>query len=380
MRRTANKAAIGVAAAAALAALVSCGGSSNSPPASPATVPVPSSVQSTAGGSSIAVFAQAPAKLRPDDMVQAGSTVFVIFQDNNDNPDGTIVAGTMPQSLVIQYDLEGNVLQTYNVPGHPDGIVSPSATSVWVGSNEDGNPVLSVIDITTNTLTTLTPDAASTPLPHGGGLDDMKLVNGVVYASGSNPALTFTPSPNLAPYSTDGNGSTAINGVNTSPVLYAVSTNADGKTFHAAPVLASSTPTTLLPANTAVTLNMTDPDSMAIMPNGDLMIDSQGDSELVFVSGLGTPAQATSVLPLTLYGNPWPVDDTKWAPAGSSFMLLSDNGAGFIYKITATNGFTAGTAYSAGQGTLLVTDMTTGIMKPIYVGMKTPHGILFVND
>lgn len=44
-----------------------------------------------------------------------------------------------------------------------------------------------------------------------------------------------------------GSGSTAINEVSTGPAIYRLTVNADGTTFHATPVLYSSTPATLLP-------------------------------------------------------------------------------------------------------------------------------------
>jgi hypothetical protein len=359
--------------------LCACGDSStNEATPSGSVTNIPSSVQLTNGSYSLSVFAQAQGLLRPDDIVQLGSNVFIVYQDNNNLPDGTLAPGvSAAQSEVIEFDLDGNILQTFDVPGHPDGLVAYNATTVWVSCNEDANPIISVIDTTTNTVKSLTSDVAT--LPHGGGLDDLKLINGAVYASASNPTVTTTPSPDLSPYSTDGNGATLQFGVNTGPVLYTLSLNSDGTTFHATPVLLSSTAATLMPGNTPVTLNMTDPDSSAIDPTGDLVIDSQQDSELVFVKEVGTASQSVDVLPLTLYGNPWPVDDTRWSPAsGNSFMLLSDNGQLIVYRIDAAGGFAHNQVYSAGQGTLLETNTTTGVMVPVFVGMKAPHGIAFV--
>jgi hypothetical protein len=366
-----------LAAAAIASILCACGGSSDI--AGGSVTDIPSSVQLTAGSYSLSVFAQAQGVLRPDDILQLGSTVFIVYQDNHNLPDGTLAPGVASaQSEVIEFDLNGNILQTFDVRGHPDGLVAYNANTVWVSSNEDANPIISVIDTMTNAVKSLTSDVAT--LPHGGGLDDMKLINGVVYASASNPTLTLTPTPNLAPYSTDSSGATLAYGVNTSPVLYAITLNSDGATFHATPALMSSTLANLLPGNTPVTLNMTDADSSAINPNGDLVIDSQQDSELVFVKDVGTGSQSVNVLPLTLYGNPWPVDDIRWSPSsGNSFMLLSDNQQLFVYRIDAAGGFPPTQAYSAGQGTVLQTNATTGAMVPIYVGMKTPHGLVFVS-
>lgn len=364
-----------LAASAIASALYACGDTNVA--GGPATN-IPSSVQATAGSYSLSVFAQAQGSLRPDDIVQLGSTVFIVYQDNNNLPDGTLAPGVAAaQSEVIEFDLNSNILKTFDVPGHPDGLVAYDAHTVWVSSNEDANPIISVIDTTTNAVKSLTSDVAT--LPHGGGFDDMKLINGAVYASASNPTTTMTPTPNLAPYSTDSSGATAAYGVNTGPALYAITLNSDGATFHATPTLMSSTPATLLPGNTPVTLNLTDPDSSAIDPNGDLVIDSQQDSELVFVKAVGTASQSVDVLPLTLYANPWPVDDTRWSPSsGGSFMLLSDNQQLIVYRIDALGGFPPKQAYSAGQGTVLETNTTTGVMVPIFVGMKTPHGMAFV--
>src|SRR5580700_8060146 len=135
----------------ALSILYGCGGSSGA--VGGTTSVVPSSVQPTQGGAyALSVFAEAPGTLRPDDLLQLGNTVFVVYQDNNDNPDGTIAAGVASaQSQVIEYNLQGSVLQTFDVPGHPDGLVAYNGTTVWVSSNEDANPLIITIDTSTNT-------------------------------------------------------------------------------------------------------------------------------------------------------------------------------------------------------------------------------------
>jgi hypothetical protein len=361
--------------------LADCSDNNNNSGSSSSTIPVPSSVEGAQGSAySISVFAQTPGDLQPDDLLQVGNSVFVVCQDPNVNPDGTLASGvTSAQAEVIEYDLNGNVQQTFEVPGHPDGMTLVGTSALWISSNEDANTIITVVDISNNTLASYTYDQAPAQLPHGGGLDDMKVINGVVYASASNPTTTASPSPNMAPYSTDGNGATAEYGVNTGPVLYAISLNSNGTTFHASVALSSSTAATLLPGNTAVTLNMTDTDSSMIDPAGDLVLDSQQDSELVFIQNFGSSSQSVGVLPMTLYGNPWPLDDTRWSPAsGNSSMLLTDPPAQLIYRINAAKGFPPSTAYSSGQGTVLQADTSSGVLTPIYVGMNNPHGLIFV--
>jgi hypothetical protein len=344
-----------------LGTLAACGGSGNESAGSAPAVAVPAAVEAALPGYTISVFAQVPGTLEPDDLLVHGNNIFVIAQDPNDNPDGTIVAGTAAQSKVLEYDMNGNVVNSFNVPGHPDGLMEFDANTVWVSTNEDANPLLIIIDTAQNTLRQLAPDA--TPI-HGGGLDDMKMLDGVVYVAASNPVL--------GPAS-----ATAPNGVSSVPALYAITLNSDNATFHLTPALMGNAAATNIATNTAAVLNMTDPDSMAIDPSGDLVVDSQQDSELVFVHNPG-PNQTVRVLPLNLYGNAWPVDDTRWAPSGSSYMLVSDNATQLIYRVNATAGFAAGTAYSAGQGTVLQLNTSTGVLTPVYVGMGNPHGLIFV--
>jgi len=105
--------------------LVGCSNSKSTSTSSPIppAIPVPASVVGTqAGAYTISVFAQAPGTLVPDDLLQMSGSIFVVMQDPNINPDGTVKAGVnSAQSEVIEYDLNGNVLQTFKVPGHPDG-------------------------------------------------------------------------------------------------------------------------------------------------------------------------------------------------------------------------------------------------------------------
>lgn len=381
--------------------LAACGGGdgNSSAPAAQASIPVPAGVLPSSGYT-VSVFAQAPGKsanppacdatspgcyTKPDSIVQLGtgstSTVFVAY-GGSVQPNGAIsstnsAAGT---NQIVQYDLNGNVLKTYTVPGHNDGMMVFDSHTIWAMSNEDANPTLVVIDTTAGTTTTYTADA--TPA-HGGGLDDMQMIGGQVFTSASAPALDTTTN------------------LYDRPAIYKLTLNASGSTYHLTPVMmGNATAHVINPSVAGVTVDasgnatlgnplvpngstnnpggLQDPDSMAIDPSGNLVLDSQADSELVFVSNPGGVNQAVTELFLTLYTNPWPVDDTRWAPASSQSMLVTDTGAGLIYKVTAASGFTSGAMYSAGQGTVLQDNATTGAMTPIITGMTSPHGMLFL--
>ncbi|NNM52043.1 MAG: hypothetical protein HKM02_07430, partial [Pseudomonadales bacterium] len=345
------------------------------------SIPVPAAVQSALSGYKISVFAQNPTgSTHPDDIVQNGNHVFIGYQDSV-NPDGSAI-GTAPASgQVIEYDLLGNIVQTFTAPGHIDGLMAYDSNTLWVSADEDGNPQITVIKLSNNSQLTYTPDTGSTPLPHGGGMDDMKLINGQVYVSASAPQTTPKPASSTVTYSTDASGATAQYGVNSGPALYTVTLNSDGKTFHYVTALMSGITATQLPANTNVTLNMTDADSSAIDAAGDLVVDSQQDSELVFVHNPGS-TQTVSVLPITLYTNPWPIDDVRWVPStgNAPFMLVSDTHGGLVYRIDASAGFAAGNVYTSGQGSILQLDPTTGDLTPIFVGLNAPHGLNFITQ
>ncbi|MBV8634974.1 MAG: hypothetical protein JO002_10825 [Burkholderiaceae bacterium] len=362
-----------LAALTAVTLLAACGGNGNQTLPEPGTYPnntttVPNTA--TASGFSVSVFVQAPqSTYKPDSIVQYNNTVFIAYQKAGDVKDGSVPGLT---NDIVQYDLYGNPLKTYTVPGHCDGLMVKDANTLWAMSNEDGNPLLTVISLSGGTQTTYSP---TVPTAHGGGFDDMQQINGTVYVSASNPTT-----PGAA------------------PTVDTLTLNANGKTFDVAPVLAGNAQAVdITPSvggspnptyNTPVTLALTDPDSEAITPAGDLMLDSQADGKLVFIHNPG-PSQTVSVLSLTLFndkdGPTLPVDDTRWVPAagpvGKTFMLFTD-ASNTTYRVDGP--FVTGAAYSAGQGQVMSLDTKTGYLTPFVTGigvptaLHDPHGILFV--
>lgn len=340
------------------------GGSSNGP----ATIPN----VGLAPGYGISVFVQAPsATQKPDSIVQMGNTVFIGYQQSGDVKDGSVPGLT---NQVVQYDLSGNLLKTYTVPGHNDGLlVRSDLNQLWAMSNEDGNPILTIIDFGSATQKSYT--ATVNPTAHGGGYDDFQLINGVVYVTASNPSVPGT-----------------------APSVVALTLNANGTTFDVAPVLAGNaqaldiTPSIGGSPNPTykqmVTLALTDPDSEAIDSSADLVVDSQADGRLVFIKNPG-PMQQVSVLMLTLFndkdGPTVPVDDTRWVPTagpqGVTYMLFTDS-SNTTYRLDGP--YKAGNAYSNGQGQVMQLDVSTGHLTPVAVSvgnpaaLQDPHGMLFI--
>jgi hypothetical protein len=361
----------------AIAALVPACGSSGGGGGDIPGAGLPAGVVQLQGGYVLSVWATGPAgSTKPDSIVQVGSSVYVAYQDKL-NPDGTNPGGVpagQGANEVVQYDMSGNALRTIAITGHNDGMLLFDSNTLWVMSNEDSGPYLNVIDLPSGTVTKVTTTLPTTDVTlHGGGYDDMIMIDGIVYASCSNP----DPAKPLA-----------------RPLVVKLKINGGG-TLDATPVIPGNVAATDVTTGSALTgppagLNFQDPDSMAITPNGDLMVDGQGDSALAFIHSPNVtgPQQAVNFLPVTLGGNPWPIDDTRFAPSGSSFMLVTDTGANTIYRIDppATGFLTGsvaqvpftGTAYSAGGGGVFTLNLATGALSAIFTGMKTPHGVRFI--
>ena len=153
------------------ASLAACGGSSNSTPTVTAAVAVPNTASAT--GLILSVFAQAPtATSKPDSIVQMGGNVYIAYQNAGEVEDGS-VAGV--SNAIVQYDLAGNALKTFTAPGHVDGLLARKDTNtLWALANEDGNPMLTIIDLTAGTKKSY--PATVSPTAHGGGFDDMQLL------------------------------------------------------------------------------------------------------------------------------------------------------------------------------------------------------------
>jgi len=339
------------------------------------TTPVPAPVPNTATatGFTLSVFANAPdASSKPDSIIQFGSSIYIGYQHAGDVKDGSVPGLT---NTVVQYDLKGNALKTFTVPGHVDGLMARADTNaLWVMSNEDANPILTIINLSSGAQQSYTPTA---PTAHGGGFDDMQLINGVVYVSASNPTTPGAAAPTVVTLTLNANGTT----FDVSPVLAGNAMATD-----TTPSIGGSTNPTY---GQQVALSLSDPDSLGIDPLGELVLDSQADSKLIFIGNPGASNQTVKVLSLTLYndkdGPSVPVDDTRWVPTpgtnGNTFMLFTD-AHNVTYRVDGP--FKQGDAYSAGQGQVMQLDVTSGHLTPFVVGignasaLQDPHGVLFV--
>ncbi|MDQ1693947.1 MAG: hypothetical protein QOH85_1482 [Acidobacteriaceae bacterium] len=324
----------------------------------PASAIAPSAAPKAEKGYSVSVFAQGiPGKYTaPDSIAVLDGHVFIGYGDGN-APTGA----DGKSNQIVEYTRDGTKVFVYTLLGHNDGLkVNPYTHKLWAMQNEDANPNLVIIDPKTKEQTVYT--FAAAPL-NGGGYDDIVFRGGNAYFSASNPAKN----PNAAP---------AI-----------VKAKFVGSTIEVSPVLEGTATATDVITGATVTLNLQDPDSMTLTPSQDILLDSQGDSELILVRKPGTKHQSVLQIPLSSpYGTPQ-VDDTLFIPSDDGFILVSDTPANTVYKIRKAE-FIPGTGYSGGVGAPDSTGATPGFvgrldldfgqLTPIVTGLTNPHGLAFV--
>ncbi len=277
----------------------------------------------------------------PDSVAIGGNNVFIGY-GNRTKSDGS---DDLP-TTIGEYTTSGQLVKTFSVPGHDDGLrVNPTTGEVYALLNQDGNPLLTIINPTTNAQTTY-----SLPADTGRGYDDLRFVSGQAFVSITNPV--------------DG----------TSPVVGQLISS--GNTFTITPILTAGAAAVDSSGN-PVTLNVQDPDSLGVSPTGSLLLDDQDGEALISISNPGTPSQQATFLPHSGAS----VDDTVFAPTGASTLLVADTSGATegVYQISGP--FTPGTAYTSVTGSNFVGTLVplSGTVAPFVSGLTSPHGLSFVN-
>jgi hypothetical protein len=301
-------------------------------------------------GYTVCLFAGATtAANHPDDIRVVGDKVWIAWQ-NSSAKDGS----TTKPSTISEYTTSGKLLKSWSVIGHADGMrMDPSTGQMWVTANEDAKARLYTINPSSSTATTYTVPATA----WGGGLDDVTFVNGTAFISASNPTL---------------NGA----GKNTGPAL--VKATLSGTTVILTPALAGQpTATSLNPPITSTKLNLTDADSQTTDPQGDLVLMSQADGDLLFIHNPGTSSQKVSYLSVGTQ-----VDDTIWPTSSNGCLLVTDNNSG-VFSV-CSDIWVTGTPVSASPNDATVISfvgtlsMSSGQLTPFVVGIANPHGMAFI--
>ena len=302
----------------------------------------------------LSVFASAPAGLSaPDSVAVLGDRVFIGYGDNH-APDGSDGLN----SQVVEYKMDGSVVHIYTVHGHNDGIkIDPITRKVWAMQNEDANPNLVIIDPKSRQQKTFT----FGPTPHSGGYDDIVFRGCDVYLSASNPA----------------------HNPNTGPAI--VKVKLKGDMAEVSPLLAATANAIDITTGKSVQLNLQDPDSMTLDPYGDIVLDSQGDQQLILVTNPGTSGQQAIKVPLSYQTSSGlqsvETDDTNFATSTQGFILFADKDLNATY-VLQKRVFAPGEAYTAADGGPFVgtVDLSSGIITPVVTGLGDPEGLVFVDS
>jgi hypothetical protein len=311
-------------------------------------------------GYSVTLWASGTADyFNPDSIDYDGAHYWVGFQNKTttDGSDGGRGFGTT--STIVEYTVDGAVVAKYSVPGHCDGLrFDPIGHKVWATSNEDGSPHLvsidrSVVDASTAVTEYKIVLDADAALDHGGGYDDIRFLAGKMFVVASSPP---TPPGHVQ----------ALDMVTIS-----------GTTATFTPVVYTDSDAVPIGGDASKALSLTDPDSLSIDEQGRLVLVSQADSQLIFISNPGMASQSLSVL--TVATQP---EDPTWITKSTGRMLLVDSKANAVYQIHAT--FTVGTVFTAipsnstFPGILATVDLTSGVLTPKIIGLGSPTGLIFV--
>ncbi|MCZ8516662.1 S-layer homology domain-containing protein [Paenibacillus filicis] len=323
---------------------------------------------SNVSGFQTSIFAQGPASTSSlDDITKLGDNTFVTFQ-NGVGSDGAASKTGVTASTIVEYDRNGQIVNQWQLTGKCDGLTAdPANNRVLATVNEDGNSSMYIIypnasqsqQVQHITYTGSLVDAKGN-LQWGGGTDSIAVQNGNIYLSASAPS--------------DPTHSALVQAV------------IQGNTANLIPVMAGNATATDAVYGVSVTLGLTDPDSSKVVPDnapkfaGDIALDSQADSQIVFVHHPGASDQSQQVLKLT---NNVQIDDMAWATSAQGTLYVNDSVYNTVYAVTGN--FTAGTMFVAVPktdagvpGYVGILDTATGNIQPFLSGMGSPKGLLFV--
>jgi hypothetical protein len=290
----------------------------------------------------------------PDSITVGGGSIWVEYGNGADS------TGAFGNSTIVQYSMTGTVEQTYSIVGLADGLkYDPATGNVWVLLNNDGNSTLRFINPATQQV--------SDPLQYGSpyvygpassrGFDDVVFDGNRVFLSETNPANPGDP-----------------------VIVQLLNGQAPFGTLQTTPILSfGDTGTNLVTGQTNQPLPITDPDSLKLLPNGDLLLTGEADGAYIFVKDPGTTQQSESFVTLPSGDVP---DDAIMPTSKSGTFYISNQGANDVLAVQV-NGLNTKDLYADivtanNQGELVQIDPNTGVVTPVVTGLTAPHGLAFV--
>jgi hypothetical protein len=240
----------------------------------------------------IATLATAPAGSKsPDSITLDNGFVWVAYTDGADS------TGKFGHSTIVEYDQSGSVMQDYKIAGYVDGLkLNPVTGDIWALQNQDGNSKLAIIDPVTHKVAEFTYQHSSSSR----GYDDVAFENGKVYLSYTNPPGTSGDAVIVELT----NGNSPSGPLKTKTVL----TNG---------IMGFNTET-----QTMQSVPLTDPGSLKVAPNGDLLLTNGDGGVIVDVQDPGGPNQAVAFTQ---------VQGVTPGSAGLDDLIKPSSGAGTFY-------------------------------------------------
>jgi hypothetical protein len=294
----------------------------------------------------------------PDSITIANGTFFVEYGNNADS------TGAGGSSTIVQYDKAGHIEHTYTIAGSVDGLkLNPYTGEIWALQNQDGNSTITLIDPKSHKVTG--PLSFVNPSPTS-GYDDVVFKGNKVYLSYTNP--NGAGDPVLVEL---------LNGDRPSGLLLTSTVLTDGATGF-------DTVTGKIE-----TVPLSDPDSLKLTSNGDLLLSSGADGTIIDVHNAGTASQVVSFTNIKgVTPNNAGLDDVIKPSATAGTFYLTDTTTNKVYAFHAT-GLNLNDYY-ASVGSLKAfgqVDPTTGVFTPLVttanagdINFASPHGVVFVPD
>ena len=296
-------------------------------------------------------FATAPnGATSPDSITYGNGSIWVEYGNSAQSN------GSRGSSTIAQYDLSGNVQNTYNILGLADGLkFDPATGDVWALQNQDGNSTVTLIDPATNQVSA--PLSYAPPYVYGAdstrGYDDVAFIGQKVFLSHTNPVNPGDPVIQEL-----SNGTAPFGSLQTTNVLSL-----------------GDTGTNLATGQTDQPLPVTDPDSLKALPDGSLILTGEGDKAFTIVTNPGTAQQSASFVTLPA-GSSSPDDAIMPTSTSGTFYISNQNNNDIV--AAQVSGLNTNDLYASLGSSVDQIDPTTGAVTPIVTGLNAAHGLLFI--
>ncbi|SHH19443.1 hypothetical protein [Bradyrhizobium erythrophlei] len=292
----------------------------------------------------------------PDSITLANGDIWVAYTNGADS------TGLSGHSTIVEYDHSGKIDHTYQISGYVDGLkFDPVTGEIWALQNQDGNSTLSIIDPEDHTvgkpLSYAVPSSTS-------GYDDVVFTHGKVFMSYTNPA---NPGDPTLVQLTSGN-------------------DPDHGPLTVKPILALGDTGTNLETGKIEVIPQTDPDSLKLAPNGDLLFSGGADQTIIDVHDAGTSHQSVAFTQIQGVPAGAGLDDVIKVDASAGTFYLSDTADNRVLAVHAT-GLNSNDYYASVGNAFRVVDPLTGQFTALVSAANAPgfkfgsaHGAEFVAD